>query len=111
MRGPYNNIDIYSPPETSGRASKKFEKRNTVSGRPPTGVPVSVSEEGGDSLRITSRGIPFHQPPAPEEKSFMEFLHAWGGAWIWEGLAMPTDSTWLMEVVTNNTLVCITDGS
>ena len=76
MRGPNNNIDIYSPPETSGRTSKKFEKRNNIPARPPTGVPVSVSEEDDDSLRIISRGIPFHQPPAPEEKLSMEFLHA-----------------------------------
>ena len=30
---------------------------------------------------------------------------------MWEGLAMPTDTTWLMEAVTNNTLVCVTGGS
>ena len=30
---------------------------------------------------------------------------------MWNGLTMPTDMTWLMEAVTNNTLMCVTDGS
>jgi len=30
---------------------------------------------------------------------------------MWEGLAMPADTTWLTEAVTNNTLVCVTNGS
>ena len=30
---------------------------------------------------------------------------------MWEGLTMPADPTWLKEAVTNNTLVCVTDGS
>ena len=74
-------------------------------------MPVSVSEEDDASLHITSRGTPLHQPPVPEEQSFVEFLHTWGGAWMWNGLVMPADTIWLTEVVTNNTLVCGTDRS
>ena len=76
MRGPENNVNIYSQPETSGQASKKFKRKSTGPTRPPTGVPISVSEDDDESLRIIiRRGTPLHQPPDPEEKSFMEFLY------------------------------------
>ena len=54
-------------------------------------------------------GAPLHRVEATEEQSYIEFLHIWGGAWAWKGLVMPTNTRWLPEAVTNNTLICVTD--
>ena len=104
-------IDIYLPAETEGRASKKYLKQRTVPIRVPSCSPASVSEMDGGALQINVTGPALYQPAAPQEKSSIEFLHSWGGTWMWKGLAMPVDKKWLTNAVTNNTLVCVTDRS
>ena len=79
--------------------------------RVPAGNPASIAELDGGSLQINATGTALHQPAAPEEQSFTEFLHSWGGTWMWRGLVMPADTKWLTDTVTNNTLVCVTDRS
>ena len=104
-------IDIYLPAKTEGRASKKYHKQRTVPLRLPSGSPASVMDMDGGALRIDVTRTSLHQPAAPKEQSFIEFLHSWGGTWMWKGLAMPVDTKWLNDAVANNTLVCVTDGS
>ncbi len=46
---------------------------------------------------------------------FWEFLYSWGGKWIWEGIEAGKDSpykiSWVVEGMTNNSLVWVTNGS
>ena len=63
------------------------------------------------TLRINVTEQELYQPVAPQEKSFLEFLHSWGGTWMWKGLAMPADKKCLTDAVANNMLMCLTDGS
>ena len=104
-------IDIYLPDETEGRASKNYIKQHTLPPRLPSGSPGSVTEMDAGALRIDVTGTALYQPAAPEEQSFIEFLHSGGGTWMWKGLDMPADTKWLTDAIANNTLVCVRDGS
>ena len=77
----------------------------------PTGTPASVTELDGKVLRIDVTGKALCQPAAPEEQLFTDFLYSWGGTYMWKGLVMSADTKWLTNMVTKNTLVCVTDGS
>ena len=70
-----------------------------------------ATESDDGALQVKLIGAPFHRLEATEGQSFIKFLHSWGGAWLWKRLVMTVDTRWLTKVVTNNTLICITDGS
>jgi hypothetical protein len=42
---------------------------------------------------------------------FQEVLEEWGNTWMWEGLRISRDDTWVREAIRDNSLVAITDGS
>ena len=46
---------------------------------------------------------------------FWEFLHSWGGTWLWEviepGKDTPADIHWIVDGLSNGTLIWTTDGS
>jgi hypothetical protein len=50
-----------------------------------------------------------------EIKNFWEFLHSWGGNWMWEGIdddqEMKEDATWIANGMRHNLLIWVTDGS
>ncbi len=53
---------------------------------------------------------------APEKPTNLwNFLHSWGGTWMWEGIdedqATKGDVTWIAEGMQNNTLIWATDSS
>ena len=51
-------------------------------------------------------------PPPPREPTmFQEVLEEWGNTWMWEGLRISGDSTWMIEAIRDNSLVVVTDGS
>jgi len=52
-------------------------------------------------------------PSKPSD--FWEFLHSWGGKWMWEGIdnsqSTKHDMTWAVDGMKNHTLIWVTDGS
>ena len=51
---------------------------------------VTASDDGALQIKLT--GVPFHRVEATEDQSFIEFIHSWGGTWMWKGLGMPADT-------------------
>ena len=75
------------------------------------GVPLSVVETTEGALKVNMMGGLFHTEEDPDAQMFVEFLQSWGGSWMWNGLVISDDLSWIVEALVNNTLVCITEGS
>ena len=45
------------------------------------------------------------------KKTFVEFLKSWKGEWMWNGLRLTEDPSWVAECLKNKILVCVPDGS
>ena len=73
------------------------------------GVLASVVETLEGVLKVKMTGGPFHTKEDPEAHTLMEFLRSWGGSWIWDGLVLPDEPSWIAEALANSTLSCITD--
>jgi hypothetical protein len=78
------------------------------------GSPTSISGFSNQQLVKLNKGPAF--PQAPKKISnFWEFLHSWGGNWMWEGIDndqdTKSDMTWIAEGMTHNLLIWVTDGS
>jgi len=68
-----------------------------------------------DSLRLQGWG---HQGPplmedAPQQMpaTLLELFQPWGGKWMWSGLTLPEDPSWVAQLLAAGTLICVTDGS
>jgi hypothetical protein len=50
-----------------------------------------------------------------EIKNFWEFLHSWGGNWMWEGIDNDQETkegaTWIANGMRHNSLIWVTDSS
>ena len=105
----------YYHPYTAGRRRTRGEQAycltytqaNTV----PQGNPVSV-QLGDEGIII--RGV-FGPPLAvspSQPDDFWLFLRSWGGEWMWDGVVDETqDLRWLIDGITNGTVIGVTDGS
>ena len=73
------------------------------------GVLALVVETLEGALKVKITVGPFHTKKDPEARTFMEFLQSWGGSWMWDGLVLPDEPSWIADALANNTLSCITD--
>jgi hypothetical protein len=49
--------------------------------------------------------------PSSSLLTFLEVLETWGNVWLWEHMTVIGGVTWINELITNGTLVAVTDGS
>jgi len=74
----------------------------------PTSVTTTVSEATVTKL---NEGPKLAKGPS-QPADFWEFLYAWGGRWMWEGMDNnKKDMTWVVEGMKNKSLSWVTDGS
>ena len=55
-----------------------------------------------------------YSPPPPTEvtpSTIWDILEKWESTWIWEGVNLVGEDTWLAEAIINNTLLAVADGS
>jgi hypothetical protein len=51
-------------------------------------------------------------PPTPlQPTTFWEVLLKWQSSWMWENLAWMGDGSWIMEAISNNSCIAVTDGT
>ncbi len=78
------------------------------------GAPTSVSGFNVQLVTKLSEG-PTLAEETEKEMHFWEFLHNWGGAWMWEGVepgnGSPSDMSWIADGLTLGSLIWVTDGS
>jgi hypothetical protein len=78
-----------------------------------TGLPTSVISFSNNDVNKLYKGDPLAKGTS-SSTDFWSFLEPWGGTWMWEDInkAQPTKPalTWLVEGMTSNTLVWVTDG-
>jgi hypothetical protein len=41
----------------------------------------------------------------------MDVLQSWGNTWLWENISMAGGYDWLLEAITDGSLLAVTDGS
>ena len=80
----------------------------------PRGGPCTIASAGEGILKIIS--FTNNPPPAVEPSTFQEVLQEWGYTWMCEGLKLSGEGeedtgVWLSNVIRNNSLVVVTDGS
>jgi hypothetical protein len=113
-----NTIFYYNP--SSGfrftRATRKDHLMREESFSPLViqGIPTSVTILSDQQVVKLSKGPALAKAP-DKTMDFWEFLYCWGGKWMWEGIEAGKDSpynmSWVMEGMTNNSLVWVTDSS
>ncbi len=59
------------------------------------------------SVVSSSAGPPTLAPPT----DFWRVVEGWGNTWMWDNLTLRGDVSWLVESITDNSLVAVTDGS
>jgi len=72
------------------------------------GAQVPPQEPGPECKKNINHGT---SPPSREPTMFQEVLEEWGNTWMWEGLRISGDGTWVREAIRDNSLVAVTDGS
>ena len=84
---------------------------------PPTmtrGFPILVAGPSIHRVVKLSTG-PALATATDTSTGFWEFLHSWGGTWMWEvmepGKDTPADIRWIVDGLRNGTLIWTTDGS
>ena len=87
-----------------------FRARDNVEAS-PKGVPATVESSSEYDVKLRCTGDRHFYEPEEESKPFIEFLHSWGGKWMWEDLRLDEDPSWIVECLRNKTLTCVTDGS
>ena len=78
------------------------------------GLPISVTGLAIQQVVKLSTG-PALTTAAEARMGFWDFLHRWGGTWMWEvveyGKDTPVDVQWLVDGLCNGTSIWATDGS
>jgi hypothetical protein len=78
------------------------------------GMPTSVTAFTIQQVIKLSEG-PALAEVTDHTMDFWGFLRSWGGEWMWEGVEpskdLLQDMLWVVEELTNGSLICITDGS
>ncbi|KAL7540265.1 hypothetical protein ACHAXR_009989 [Thalassiosira sp. AJA248-18] len=75
-----------------------------------TGVPATVSVVNIDTFKVTHGGGQFYGEETPDDPTFRETLAEWDGDWMWEGLNLPEDMSWIADAMLANTLIGVTYG-
>ena len=78
------------------------------------GLPILVTGFSVQQVIILSIG-PALATETDARTGFWEFLHSWGGTWMWEviepGKDTPADVSWIVNGLRNGALIWTTDGS
>ena len=78
------------------------------------GVPILVTGLTIQQVVKLSTG-PAFATAADAQRGFWDFLHSWGGTWMWDvleyGKDTPEDLQWLVDSVCNGTSIWATEGS
>ena len=107
-----DQVEIYERSDEEIGAGRPFRLIRREEPRPPQGCPVTVDVLDDGSLQTRCLGTALHSPHlTPLPGTFSELLESWGGEWMWSGLTMPDDPTWIAQALANGTLICVTDGS
>jgi hypothetical protein len=96
------------------RATQTYHEIHEVPLSPLTicGMPILVS--GSSAQQVVKLSV------GPSKKSnarmdFWEFLHSWGGAWMWEVIKPVketlVDISWMVDGLKNGSLIWVTGGS
>ena len=94
--------------EGSGRYRRARKADHSI----PRGEPATVYGIEEDVFKLLNTGKRLYRPEASIAKpSFLEYLHSWGGEWLWESLHMNKSHEWVADRLRQNKLVCVTDGS
>jgi hypothetical protein len=59
------------------------------------------------SVLANSASPPIPIPPA----DFWHAIKVWGNSWMWDNLSIREEVSWLVELIADNSLVAVTDGS
>ena len=104
--------------DEEGLVQYDFEGRNrfkrtytTTHHIEPKGKPATAEAAAGGKLKLLCVGDKQFDEKDETKQSFLEFLKSWGGEWMWDGLKLSEDPSWVAECLKNGALVCVTDGS
>ena len=105
-----HGIEVF---RSAGRTrSTRFTSAGHITEVEDMGRPVSVTRMEDGSLSISSKGFGYGEESSHhEQQSFVDYLHSWGGSWLWDGLVIPDDPAWIADSMRDGTLLCVTDGS
>ena len=95
-----DRVEIYERLATEAGVGRPFRLVAQADPRPAKGCPANVEVLEDGSLRFRGAGPPLHttqQQPAPG--SLLELLEQWGGGWMWSGLNLDGDTTWLAQLL------------
>ena len=90
-KGWYNNFE----------AQNSFKRALTTSHIEPRGNPATAEVASGGKLKLLSVGNKQFDEQEDNEKIFVEFLKSWGGEWMWDGLKLSEDPSWVAECLKN----------
>ncbi len=104
-------MDVYTP-----SLMPRYTRRPNCWTRSRIGVP---KEEIGKICTIKDIalgviGVSSHTPRPLEKEapsSFWSIVESWGNTWMWDNLKITGDIGWIAEVIADNTLIAITNGS
>jgi hypothetical protein len=69
---------------------------------------VHLTLDGGH-WRLISTALCANPPLSP--LTFLDVLQTWGNMWLWENMTVMGGITWISKLITNSTLIAVTDGS
>jgi hypothetical protein len=104
-------VDIYEPSQFEGtrRRANRYSRTCPDQAGGPQGGPCTVGETGLGIYKIISyTNMP---PQITRPETFMDVLREWGCTWMWEGMRLTGDDSWLEEAILDDSLVVVTDGS
>ena len=55
---------------------------------------------------LKGSAITYEDSSHHDQRSFVDYLHSWGGAWLWDGLVIPDDPAWIADLMRDGTLLC-----
>jgi len=107
-----HGVDLWDPALGEGTSIQRAtryvctEENTAVE---PRGCPSTTAGTRAGMQKIISTTL---LPALPREPTtFQEVLEEWGNTWMWEGLRISGDGTWVREAIRDNSLVAITHRS
>lgn len=93
------------------QSTRRFTRVETTVNATPKGALATASELSPEMLRLLCTSKAQYTGNEEEYKLVLEFLHSWGGEWMWSDLRLTKSPEWIVECLKKKTLVCVTDGS